>query len=112
MTSTPSRCKVLRGSVGALLTATLGACGRNDNTATTGAGPTRSPGAPGGTLGLGIVGLIVKDPPASPALYRRLGLAVPEDVDTSGGAVRFRLSNGHIFVWETAEYTQAGFDRG
>lgn len=104
---TPDRRTVLFASVGALVTATLAACGL-DRTAA--ADPAPPPATPGGTLGLGIVGLIVKDIPASLAFYRRLGLAVPDDVDTSSGAVRFRMPNDTIFVWETVAYTQAGFD--
>jgi predicted lactoylglutathione lyase len=79
-------------------------------TGSAGAAPAASPAVPGGTLGLGITGLIVKDIPASLAFYRRLGLAIPQDVDTSGGAVRFRLPNDTVFVWETVQYTQQGFD--
>ena len=112
MTSTRSRRTVLLGSLGslgALATATLAACGLDRSTAAS-AGATPSPAVPGGTLGLGIVGLIVADLPTSLAFYRRLGLAVPDDVDTSGGAVRFRMPNDTIFVWETVEYTRAGFD--
>ena len=106
-TSTVSRRRVLIGSAGGLAAAALAACGSSETSAA--AAPTE-PAVPGGTLGLGIVGLIVRDIPASLVFYRRLGLAVPEDVDTSGGAVRFRMPNDTIFVWETVEYTRAGFD--
>lgn len=110
MTSISSRRALLLGSAGALAATALAAC---STAATPTAAPTPSgpgPAVPGGTLGLGIVGLIVRDLPASLAFYRRLGLAVPADVDTSGGAVRFRMPNDTIFVWETVEYTRAGFD--
>ena len=107
MVSTSSRRTMLLGSVGALATAALAAC---SSTTPPTAADTPSPPVPGGTLGLGIVGLIVADIPRSLEFYRRLGLAVPEDVDTSGGAVRFRMPNDTIFVWETVEYTRAGFD--
>ena len=108
MSNTHSRRTLLRGITGGLATATLAACSSADTTSPT--GTTTTPAVPGGTLGLGIVGLIVKDLPTSLAFYRRLGLAVPADVDTSGGAVRVRMPNDTIFVWETVEYTQAGFD--
>lgn len=60
----------------------------------------------GGTLGLGIVGLAVADLGASLAFYRRLGLAIPRDVDTSAGAFRLRLPNDTIFFWETLSYVR------
>ena len=107
MTSTHSRRRLLLGAAGGLGAAVLAAC--SSDVATPAAG-SPSPAVPGGALGLGIVGLIVRDLSVSLAFYRRLGLAVPADVDLSGGAVRFRMPNDTIFWWETVEYTRDGFD--
>ncbi len=109
MRSITGRRNVLLGSLAALASATLAACGSGDRL-TAVSGRSQAAAVPGGTLGLGIVGLIVKDLPASLVFYRRLGLAIPDDVDTTGGAFRLRLPNGMVFWWETVEYTQAGFD--
>ena len=106
MTSMHTRRGLLVGAAGGLGAAVLSACSSGD------APPpgTPTPPVPGATLGLGIVGLIVRDLSASLDFYRRLGLAVPAVVDLRGGAVRFRMPNDTIFVWETVEYTRAGFD--
>ena len=110
MTGTVSRRAVVLGTMGTLATGLVAACSPAGPAAQTEPPAPTVPAAPGGTLGLGIVGLIVKDIPASLAFYRRLGLAVPDDVDTSDGEVRHRMPNDTIFVWETVEYTQRGFD--
>jgi len=83
-------------------------CGAGDP-APASARPAPQQSVAGGTLGLGIVGLTVRDLPVSLAFYRRLGLAIPPDVDTSGGAFRLPLPNGQILFWETVQYVQ-GFD--
>ena len=66
-------------------------------------------GAGGGTLGLGIIGIIVTDLGASLDFYRRLGLNIPADVDLGAQAYRLRLDTGQIFWWETIGYTQRYF---
>ena len=66
-------------------------------------------GAGTGTLGLGIVGLHVTDLGASLDFYRRLGVAIPTDVNLSNQAFRLRLPTGQIFFWETLAYTRADF---
>lgn len=98
------RRSVLLGSLGALASVALTACGLGRSETAP-----KAPPVAGGTLGLGIVGLFVKDLDASLAFYRRLGLAIPTDVDTSGGAFRLRLPSGQIFFWETVAYVR-GFD--
>jgi len=105
---TTSRRRLLISSAVALASAGPTACGA-------GSPPSLAPGSappppvPGGTLGLGIVGIIVADLPASLAFYRRLGLAIPPDLDTSEGAFRLPLPNGMILFWETVAYVR-GFD--
>lgn len=96
---------LLLGSLTAGLLAACGA-GRAGPSA-----PSRAPRPTSGaaTLGLGIIGLTVKDLPASLAFYRRLGLAIPGDVDTSAGAFRLPLPTGQVFFWETVQYVR-GFD--
>jgi catechol 2,3-dioxygenase-like lactoylglutathione lyase family enzyme len=102
-----SRRGAVFGLFGAAVSVALSACGlRRSGTPPGGAG---RPAVTGGTLGLGIVGLAVGDLDASLAFYRRLGLAIPADVDTSGGAFRLRLPSGMIFFWETLPYVR-GFD--
>lgn len=108
MSLTTSRRRLLISSAVALASAGPTACGA-------GSPPSLAPGSappppvPGGTLGLGIVGIIVADLPASLAFYRRLGLAIPPDLDTSEGAFRLPLPNGMILFWETVAYVR-GFD--
>lgn len=87
----------------------LSACGGSGGSAPPAGGATTTPFVSGGTLGLGIVGLVVRDLPASLAFYRQLGLAVPADADTSSGAYRLRQPNGQILFWETVDYVR-GFD--
>ena len=60
------------------------------------------------TLGLGIVGLIVRDLAASLGFYRQLGLDIPADVD-GGTNYRMQSPNGQIFFWDTYEVTR-GYD--
>lgn len=93
------------GAAGGALTAALAACGtkherRRDHRAL----PTK----PGGTLGLGIVGLFVADLATSLDLYRRLGLDIPSNVDVRSGSFRLRTPNDQIFFWETYAYTRRG----
>ena len=108
MPSTPRRRHLLGGAVAVLATAGLTACGV-DQAAPAATRSAPLPGTAGGTLGLGIVGIAVADLAASLAFYRRLGLAIPADVDASGGAFRLPLPNGMVFFWETVGYIQ-GFD--
>lgn len=54
------------------------------------------------TLGLGIVGLIVRDLGRSLEFYRRLGLNVPPDA-AQGTNFRLRMDNGQVFFWDTYE---------
>lgn len=61
-----------------------------------------TPGANGGTVGLGCVGIFVRDLPASLSFYRRLGPAIPDDAGV-GNDYRLRLPNGQVFFWETHE---------
>lgn len=68
---------------------------------------TSNPGT--GTIGLGIVGLIVRDLSASLDFYRRLGLAIPPDV--RGSNYRIRLPNGQVSFWDNYE-TVRSFDPG
>lgn len=102
-----SRRRAILGVLGTAAAVALGACGLRRSGTTPGA-PGR-PAVAGGTLGLGIVGLAVADLGASLAFYRRLGLAIPAEVDTSTGAFRLRLPNGMIVFWETVAYVR-GFD--
>lgn len=108
MSTTPSRRHLLIGAAAALASAGLTACGAGSPPASA-PNPAPPPSVPGGTLGLGIVGIIVADLPASLAFYRRLGLAIPADVDTREGAFRLPQPNGTILFWETVAYVQ-GFD--
>ena len=105
MSSTPSRRHLLTGSAAALAYAGLTACGAGSTPPTAPDAATPA-AAPGGTLGLGIVGLVVADLAASLAFYRRLGLAIPTDTDTSEGAYRLPLANGTVLFWETVAYVQ------
>lgn len=63
-----------------------------------------------GTVGLGIVGLIVRDVGASLDFYRMLGLDIPPGADR-GGYHRMQLSNGQTFFWDSYEITR-GYDPG
>lgn len=108
MSTTPSRRQLLIGGAAALAAAGLTACGASPASSPA-SGSAPPPQVPGGTLGLGIVGIIVVDLPASLAFYRRLGMAIPVDVDTSVGAFRLPQPNGTIFFWETVAYIR-GFD--
>ena len=60
------------------------------------------------TLGLGIVGLIVRDLAASLAFYRQLGLDIPTDAD-EGSYYRMQFPSGQIFFWDTYEVAR-GYD--
>lgn len=104
----PPRRHILVASLAALTSGAIAACGR-DRLRPTPADRQQQPGIAGGTLGLGIVGLAVRDLPRSLAFYRRLGLPIPADIDTSEGAFRLALTNGQVFFWETVSYIQ-GFD--
>ena len=105
-----TRRRALLGAVGSALSVAVTACGADgEPAAQTQPEATTLPATPGGTLGLGIVGLFVADLNRSLAFYRRLGLAIPDDVDTSGGAFRLRQPNGQIFFWETFAYTRRDF---
>lgn len=53
---------------------------------------------PGGTLGLGIVGMIVHDLQRSLDFYRTLGLAIPDHV--TGDNFRMTLPTGQVFFWD------------
>lgn len=102
------RRRFLATALGSMALLTITAC--SPGAATSAAGRASHPPAlAGGTLGLGIVGLTVRDLPASLAFYRRLGLAIPADVDTSTGAFRLPQPNGQILFWETVQYVR-GFD--
>jgi len=59
-----------------------------------------------GTVGIGCIGLFVRDLPESLNFYRRLGLAIPEN---AGGGLDYRLSlpTGQVFFWETYEAVRA-----
>ncbi|CAA9282531.1 MAG: hypothetical protein AVDCRST_MAG57-3950 [uncultured Blastococcus sp.] len=112
-----TRRRALLAAAGTTVSAALVACGGDaDTAAQTRTGPPAGPPTrPGGTLGLGIVGLHVTDLDRSLAFYRRLGLEIPESVDTGDGAFRLRLPTGQIFFWETLEYTARyfeGYERG
>ena len=112
-----TRRRALLAAAGTTLSAALAACGSDPEPAvqTQTSPPAGPPTRPGGTLGLGIVGLHVTDLDRSLAFYRRLGVDIPENVDTSEGAFRLRLPTGQIFFWETIEYTARyfeGYERG
>lgn len=62
----------------------------------------------GGTVGLGIVGLIVSDVRASLDFYRLLGMDIPTDAG-EGGYYRMQLSTGQTFFWDSYEITR-GYD--
>lgn len=64
----------------------------------------------GGTVGLGIVGLVVRDVAASLDFYRALGLDIPPDAG-GGGYHRTKLPNGQTFFWDSYEITR-GYDPG
>ncbi len=57
------------------------------------------------TIGLGIVGLIVRDLKASLDFYRRLGLHIPTTV--TGDNYRMKLPSGQVFFWDTYAVTQS-----
>ena len=63
-------------------------------------------GAEGGTVGVGCIGVFVRDLPASLDFYRSLGLAIPEDAG-GGYDYRLRLPTGQVFFWETYEAVRA-----
>lgn len=58
-------------------------------------------GAEGGTVGVGCIGVFVRDLRASLGFYRRLGLDIPEDAGGDGYAYRLRLPTGQVFFWES-----------
>lgn len=58
-------------------------------------------GAEGGTVGVGCIGVFVRDLRASLGFYRRLGLDIPEDAGGGGYAYRLRLPTGQVFFWES-----------
>ena len=64
-----------------------------------GTSATATPPGPGGTLGLGIVGLLVHDLQRSLDFYRTLWLAIPRQV--SGDNFRLTLPNGQVFFWDS-----------
>ena len=66
------------------------------------------PANDGGTVGLGIVGLVVRDIEASLEFYRELGLDIPSGAG-DGGYHRMQLSNGQTFFWDSYEITR-GYD--
>ena len=105
-----NRRRALLGAAGSALSIAIAACGGDRKTAAqtpTGRGP--RPAVAGGTLGLGIIGLFVADLDRSLDFYRRLGLAIPDNLDTSGGSFRLRMPNDQIFFWETFAYTRRDF---
>lgn len=59
-----------------------------------------------GTVGLGVIGIFVRDLSESLSFYRRLGLAIPENAG-AGYDYRLRLPNGQVFFWETYEAVRA-----
>ena len=61
----------------------------------------------GGTVGVGCIGIFVRDLSASPDFYRMLGLDIAEDVGGGGSAYRLRLPNGQVFFWETYQAVRA-----
>ncbi|MDQ6659426.1 MAG: hypothetical protein M3Z24_00510 [Chloroflexota bacterium] len=61
------------------------------------------------TLGLGIVGLIVRDLKASLDFYRLLGLNIPTTV--TGDNYRMKLPTGQVFFWDTYALTRS-YDPG
>lgn len=61
-----------------------------------------------GTVGLGIVGLVVRDLSKSLDFYRKLGLAIPDGA-SAGSNYRMRLPNGQVFFWDNYE-TVRSFD--
>ena len=110
MTAPLNRRRALLGAASSALSIAIAACGGDRKTAAqtpTGRGP--RPAVAGGTLGLGIIGLFVADLDRSLDFYRRLGLDIPDNVDTSGGSFRLRMPNDQIFFWETFAYTRRDF---
>lgn len=73
--------------------------------------PTQDPLVPGGTTGLGIVGIYTRDLTASLAFYRRLGLDVPATPDPQAQDYRLRLPTGQVLFWETWTYTRNALGR-
>lgn len=67
--------------------------------------PVSTPGEASGTIGLGIVGLIVRDLQASLDFYRRLGLPIPPG--TGGSNFRLRLPTGQVFFWDDYATTRS-----
>jgi len=102
---------VLSGALGAIGAAAVAGCGSTDAAVSTVAppSPAGSLTPPGGTLGLGVVGLFVADLAASLVFYRPLGLAIPLEADTGSGAFRLSLPTGQILFWETYAYTRRDF---
>lgn len=80
----------------------------NDQATETAEASTRD--ANGGTVGLGCIGIFVRDLPASLDFYRTLGLAIPDDAG-GGNDYRLRLPNGQVFFWETYKAVR-DFDPG
>ena len=99
----------LASSLGLSGAAYRGADARQQTTPPAATQQDRAAGTGPRTLGLGIVGLHVADLGASLAFYRRLGLAIPTDVDLAAGAFRLPLPTGQVFFWETIEYTRRDF---
>ena len=60
----------------------------------------------GGTVGLGIVGLVVRDIEASLEFYRELGLDIPSEAG-EGGYHRMQLPNGQTFFWDSYDITRS-----
>ena len=58
-------------------------------------------GADGGTVGVGCIGVFVRDLRASLGFYRMLGLDIPEEAGDGGYAYRLRLPTGQVFFWES-----------
>lgn len=64
-------------------------------------------GAEGGTVGVGCIGVFVRDLSASLDFYRMLGLDIPKDAGGGGNAYRLRLPTGQVFFWETYQAVRA-----
>jgi catechol 2,3-dioxygenase-like lactoylglutathione lyase family enzyme len=58
-----------------------------------------------------LIGLVVRDLDASLAFYRRLGLDIADDVDTSSGHVEATLPGGLRIAWDRVE-TVKSFEPG
>lgn len=91
----------LGASVGLAGSARSGAnANQQDDTQPQGAAGTGGGGENGGTVGVGCIGIFVRDLTASLTFYRMLGLAIPEDAG-GGNDYRLRLPTGQVFFWET-----------